>query len=93
MLQKNEIEQLKEDIKNLLEERVFDRQLNPVADSDWSAHARWKSSSKSLPGDFDLSSSVSRVGSIKQIDQLIADSSSAKLIEVAKSLKQTLKEE
>ena len=54
--------------------------------SDWSAHAKWSSGSKNLLGDFDLTARIGLPSTAAQLDKIIADTSSTRFLEVAKSL-------
>lgn len=60
--------------------------------SDWSAHADWSSGSKNLLGDFNLSTRIGLPSTTAQLDNIIADSSSVRFLEVVKSLQDMIVE-
>ncbi len=62
---------------------------SPIADTEWSAHANWKSSSRVFD-DYDFSSRLrlpEKVDVHPLLERVINDSSSDRFLEVANSLK------
>ncbi|NSL52167.1 hypothetical protein [Calidifontibacillus erzurumensis] len=70
-------------------------EINKNTQSEWSAHANWKNSSRELNGDFQISSRLvlsDKFNADKDLVKLSQQASSDKLIEVANSLKEILSE-
>lgn len=63
-----------------------------AAHTDWSAHAKWSSGSRELLGDFDLSTKIGLPATAAQLDKIIAETTSTRFLEVARSLKEMLAE-
>jgi hypothetical protein len=61
--------------------------------SEWKVSAEWKNKSKEFPGEYRINSQLSlpeKFDAIEHIHRLSNDVSSSKLVEVAKSLKETV---
>lgn len=82
-----------DDIVKELQALRTELQASSIArDSEWSAHAKWKSSSKFLDGEFALTSHLAKPQDRDQLNNLITESSSEAFVNVARSLSSLMAE-
>ncbi|HIK18774.1 MAG TPA: hypothetical protein IGS53_26305 [Leptolyngbyaceae cyanobacterium M33_DOE_097] len=84
---RNELTALRADVGKITAAQL--NQINPRADSEWSAHGNWKSTSASLPGDFEVRSALKLAEGVEvrpELQQLMSDASSTRLQSVAGNL-------